>query len=181
VRSTSHLVVFVAVALSAGELAACGGKIAGDGRSSSGSDPNASGATTSRGGGSGSGGSGSGGVVFPAPASSSSDQSPSGPFTPPPSSSGNGLGQPPDGPSVYDACAAICERNAKCGADSPDCAESCSSEIHGATTCAAQANAYIRCYAANLDSGCAELPPVCENAYCAYTICAGKVVPGYCR
>jgi hypothetical protein len=175
VRITSHLVVsvaFVGLAAFAVPLAACGGKIAPDGRSSSGGDPTASGATSSG---------SSTGVVFPPPAPSSSDQ-PSWPLTPSPSPSSptGGLGQPGAMPTVDDACAAICERNAQCGADSPDCKDTCSSEIHGASACAAQANAYIQCYASNLASGCAELPPVCEGAYCAYTICAGKVVPDYC-
>ncbi len=166
-RNTSSLVGSVALVVS---LAACGGKIAPDGRSSSGGDPSANGAT------------GSGpGVSFPPPAPSSSDQ-PSSPFASPPSSSSStgGLGQPGATPAVDDACAAICERNAQCGADTPDCKDTCASEISRASTCAAQANAYIQCYASNLASGCAELPPVCEGAYCAYTICAGKVVPDYC-
>ena len=151
-------------------LAACGGKIAGEG--------SALGAKTTEGDPRGSGtASGTGSGVDPAPAPSPTPPSPSAPFGTPPAS---GVAEPNGGHTVEDACAAICERNAQCGADTPDCQASCSSEIHGASACAPQANAYIQCYASNLATGCAELPPVCEGAYCAYTICTGKVVPNYC-
>jgi len=177
VRHIVRTLAFVALGALGVPLAACGGKIAGDGRSSSGGDP-------TNGNGNGASSSGSG-VVFPAPAPSpSSSDEPSSPFAPSPSpssSSSGGLGQPSGGRTADDACAAICERNGECGADQSDCKESCTSEIDGALSCSAQANAYIQCYASNLLPGCAALPPACESAYCAYTICAGKVVPGYCR
>jgi hypothetical protein len=125
------------------------------------------------------------GGVDPRPASSGSSgaSEPSWPFTPPTPSAApsSGLGQPSGGHSVDDACAAICERNGQCGAAQSDCQERCTTEINGALSCSAQANAYIHCYANNLVDGCAALPPVCESDYCAYTICAGKVVPVYCR
>jgi hypothetical protein len=160
VRNPSRLLVTFTFA-----LAACGGKIAGDERASSGKDP--SGDPTS----------GSG--LDPAPASSGTQQpsSPFAPFTAPPS----GLPQPSGGRTVDDACGAICERNGECGATQTDCKDSCADEIRGAASCSAQANAYIQCYADNLLPGCAALPPVCEGDYCAYTICAGKVVPRYCH
>lgn len=151
-------------------LAACGGKIAGDQRASSGEDPTrdpSSGAT-----------SGSG---FDPGNASSATQEPSSPF-PPSTAPPSGLAQTPGGRTVDDACAAICERNGNCGAGQPDCQQYCADEINGASACSGEANAYIQCYAANLlDNGCAALPPVCETAYCAYTRCAGKVVPTYCR
>lgn len=143
-------------------LGACGGKIAGDLRGSTGDDPDRV------------------PISSPGPGPTSSP-SPSSPFVPAPSpSSSSGLGQPSASHIVDDACAAICERNGECGAGQPDCAAFCAKEILGASSCAAQASAYIQCYANNLLPGCAALPPVCESAYCAYTICAGKVVPDYC-
>ncbi len=150
-------------------LLACGGKIAGGDPSANGGDPNG-GASA------GAGGSGAGLDPTPAPSASSQPPSPFAPYNPP----AGGLQQPPGGRTVDDACGAICERNGQCGAGQSDCKESCANEINGAVACSAQANAYIQCYASNLLPGCAALPPVCEAAYCAFTICAGKVVPGYC-
>ena len=148
-------------------LAACGGKIAGDGSAS--------------------GARGTGGYDAPPaspapPASASASASPS-PFDPPVATTPpmSGLAQPPGGNSVEDACAAICERNGQCGADQPDCKDTCADEIRSAASCSAEASTYIHCYAQNLAEGCAALPPVCERAYCAYTTCAGKVVPDYCH
>jgi hypothetical protein len=149
-------------------VAACGGKIAGDnGHTTGGSDPTAGGGQSS-----------SGFDPSTAPSGSAQPSSPFTPSTPPPPT---GLPQPSGGHTVGDACAAICERNGTCGAGQSDCEERCTSEIDGALSCASQANAYIHCYADNLVDGCAALPPVCESDYCAYTICAGKVVPSYCR
>ena len=147
-------------------LAACGGKIAGDQRTSTGGGDPSRNPTSSSG-------------FDPAPGTSATQAPPSpfAPFAAPPS---GGLAQPSGGRTVDDACAAICERNGQCGATQSDCEDSCSAEIHGAASCSAQANAYIQCYAQNLLPGCAALPPVCESAYCAFTICAGKVVPDYC-
>ena len=82
--------------------------------------------------------------------------------------------------TVEDACGAICRRNGECGAYQGDCLERCTADILAESSCSPQANAYIHCYADNLEPGCAALPPVCEQAYCAYTQCAGKVVPDYC-
>lgn len=113
--------------------------------------------------------SGSGGVTTPAPAD---------PLPTPPEPSPTPTGSRP---TVEDACGVICERNGKCGALQTDCLSRCADEIHGAAACSREANAYIHCYADNLEPGCAALPPTCESAYCAYTQCAGKVVPTYCR
>lgn len=159
VRNTSRLLVTFTFT-----LAACGGKIAGDQRAPIGDDSSRD--PTS----------GSGFDPTPAPSGTQQASSPFAAF-PAPSS---GLAQPSGRPSVDDACAAICERNGECGAAQSDCKDSCADEIRGASSCSAQANAYIQCYAQNLLPGCAALPPACESAYCAYTICAGKVVPRYC-
>ena len=78
-----------------------------------------------------------------------------------------------------DPCATICERDGACGAGQTDCHQHCADDLRG-RACALEATTYLRCYAENLE-GCAALPPVCERAYCAYTVCAGKVVPSYCR
>jgi hypothetical protein len=161
VRNTSPLLVTFVLA-----LAACGGKIAGDQRAPIGDDPSRDPTAASG--------------FEPAPAASGTQQpsSPFGAFAAPPS---GGLAQPSGGRTVDDACAAICERNGDCGATQTDCKDSCAAEIRNASACSAQANAYIQCYASNLLPGCAALPPVCETAYCAFTICAGKVVPDYCH
>jgi hypothetical protein len=165
VRNTLASVV-VGISLSLAAAVACGGKIAGDGTStgisgatdpSSGADP-----TTA-----------ASGSASPSPSSSFP------PFSSPPPPSG--LQQPSAGHTVDDACAAICERNGSCGAGQSDCQDHCTTEINGAVACSAQASTYIHCYADNLLDGCAALPPVCEDAYCAYTLCAGKVVPSYCH
>lgn len=161
-RITSRLVLTLALTFAA----ACGGKIAGDQRTTSGDDSSRD-PTASSG-------------AAPAPGSSATQQ-PSSPFVPSTAPSSGGLAQPSGAHAVDDACAAICERNGQCGTAPPDCKDSCSTEITGAVACSAQANAYIQCYAANLLPGCAALPPVCESTYCAYTLCAGKVVPDYCR
>jgi hypothetical protein len=148
-------------------LVACGGKIAGDPRGSSGDDPSRD--------------------PIPSPGASAPTTPPSSslssPFPPAvaagPSSSG--ITGPSTAHTVDDACASICERNGECGTAPPDCADSCAAQIRSASSCSAQATAYIQCYAGNLVPGCAALPPVCESAYCAYTTCAGKVVPDYCE
>jgi hypothetical protein len=88
---------------------------------------------------------------------------------------------PPGRAGVADACAAVCKRNAQCGAWQVDCEATCAEDIGGSSACAGEGNAYVHCYADNLVEGCAALPPVCELAYCAYTRCAGKVVPSYCQ
>lgn len=139
--------------------AACGGKIA--------EDPNAT-----RTGSSGS----SGSQVSPDPLPSSSSTDP-GPPSPAPSSA---FGDPSRA-SIEDACGVICKRDGECGAEQPDCLARCAGEIRGAARCSSEGNAYIQCYAGNLEPGCTSLPPACENAYCAYTRCAGKVVPTYCH
>jgi hypothetical protein len=112
--------------------------------------------------------SGGGGRVEPASATS-----PAAPSPPPPpaeafsSPAKNG-----------DACATICERNGACGAETTDCVARCADDL-SASACSGEANAYVQCYAANLE-GCAALPPVCESAYCAFARCTGRVVPAYC-
>ncbi len=172
-RRTSASLVSIAVSLVVAlePLAgtACGGKIAGD----------------DRGGGFSGNGEDSSSSPPPPSSSPSGSTSASPPFTgtppPSPSPSSSSATSPGDRPSVEDACGAICDRNGRCGADQTDCKERCADEISGASSCSPQANAFIQCYAANLLEGCASLPPVCESAYCAYTICAGKVVPAYCH
>jgi hypothetical protein len=149
-RSTALALVVVVV------VVGCGGKIA---------EEPGEGPDTRSGTGTGTGG-GSEGTAFVVPAPSSA------PSVPPPSY--------PSKPTVEDACRTICERNGQCGALQGDCYERCTGDIHGASGCASEANAYIHCYANNLE-GCAALPPVCENAYCAFTRCAGGVVPEYCH
>ena len=158
-RSTAALLLLIA--------AACGGKIAGDPE-----------ATRTGSGSSGSSGS-SGGGVSPYPVPSSSSSSSTEPAPPPPASS-SPLGDPSKA-TVEDACGAICKRDGECGAQQPDCLAHCTSDIRGAAGCSSEGDAYIQCYASNLEPGCAALPPACENAYCAYTRCAGKVVPTYCH
>ena len=81
--------------------------------------------------------------------------------------------------TVSEACETICHRNGECGAWQADCNEHCLDDARG-PSCAAEARTYILCYGQNIE-GCAALPPVCESAYCAYTRCAGKVVPDYCH
>ena len=123
---------------------------------------------------------GCGGKIVEDPVASSSESSPSdspSPSPPPPSASPFSV---PSKASVEDACRTICERHGLCGAQSAGCYEECTGEIHSAAACSGEANKYIHCYADNLE-GCAALPPVCEDAYCAFTRCAGRVVPTYCR
>lgn len=160
------LPVVLALALAVG---ACGGKILEEaGAGSSGSSGRGSSGTSS--GGSTSGSSGFGGVDPEPP----SQQEPPARSDPDPAPSGKS--------SVADACETICHRNGQCGAWQSDCKEHCESEISSAAACSPQAKAYIHCYADNLEAdSCSALPPVCEDAYCAYTRCAGKVVPKYCR
>lgn len=80
-----------------------------------------------------------------------------------------------------DPCTAICEGNGLCVGGQTECSRRCAEDLANAS-CAAEANTYIRCYADRLEGeGCSVLPPVCEGAYCAYTRCAGKVVPAYCH
>jgi len=86
----------------------------------------------------------------------------------------------PSKPTVEDACTTICDRNGQCGALQSDCYARCTDDIHTAIACGPEAATYIHCYADNLE-GCSPLPPVCEDAYCAFTRCAGRVVPRYCR
>jgi hypothetical protein len=92
----------------------------------------------------------------------------------------------PSGPAldeatVADACAAICDRDGRCGAWQWGCNASCESEIVASSACAPQASAYVHCYADNLQpSGCSMVPPICEQAYCAYARCTGKGRPAYC-
>jgi hypothetical protein len=170
VRHPSRLVVTFAFALSLlfpafpVALVACGGRIAGDPRGSSGDDPSRDPISSP-------------GPRAPASPSSSAPFPSAAAAAP---SSSSGTTEPSTAHAVDDACASICERNGVCGTAPPDCADSCVAEIRGASSCSAQATAYIQCYAGNLLPGCAALPPVCESAYCAYTICAGKVVPDYC-
>lgn len=155
----------LAVALSFSVVTgACGGKIL--------EEPGAGGSSGTSGGSSG-GSSGSSGFHPRAPTTQ-----PDPPATAPPVPSAP---SPPSNGSVADACETICHRNAQCGAWQSDCNAHCEGEIQAAAACAPQANAYIHCYADNLDTeSCTALPPVCEDAYCAYTRCAGKVVPAYC-
>ena len=108
----------------------------------------------------------------PAPASSRPDQT-AVPGPAPASTSSR---------SVADACGVVCDRKAQCGALQDRCAETCASQI-GVGACAPAGNAYIQCWADSFSdqSSCLVLPPVCEQAYCAFTRCAGIVVPDYCR
>jgi hypothetical protein len=78
-----------------------------------------------------------------------------------------------------DPCATICESNGGCVGGLKDCIEHCADDLR-TPSCTAEARAYLGCYADNVQL-CSELPPACESAYCAYTLCAGKVVPSYCR
>ncbi|MBX3187846.1 MAG: hypothetical protein KF819_12560 [Labilithrix sp.] len=81
--------------------------------------------------------------------------------------------------SLERACAIICERNGKCGADKMDCVDDCVAE--GRSACGAEATAYRQCHGAHIDdTSCVALPPVCEPAYCAYTRCTGIYTPPYC-
>ena len=153
-RSCSSLAVVAIVALAP---AACGGKIADDPNAPRTGSPSPSSSATSD-----------------PPASTAA---PSSPLAPDPAGF-----QSPTTSTVADACGAICKRNGDCGALQTDCLQRCTEDIQGAAACSAEANAYIHCYADNLaaESECTALPPVCEPAYCAYTRCAGKVVPSYC-
>lgn len=91
---------------------------------------------------------------------------------------------PPTEPSkahVGDVCGTICRRHARCGAHQDDCAEHCAEETREAGFCSPVAKAFMQCYADNIEpDSCTVVPPVCEEAYCAYTRCAGKVGPSYC-
>lgn len=160
-RSTSLVacsLAFATLATLAG-TAACGGKIA--------DDPEA------RGGSSGS----SGRIVdLPAP---TLPQDPAPTPSPAPSFQPPSTPTSPSKPTVEDACKTVCDRNGQCGALQDQCYARCTEEIHSATSCTSEASAYIHCYANNLE-GCSALPPVCEAAYCAFTRCAGRVVPRYC-
>jgi hypothetical protein len=154
---------FVVLAFASG---ACGGKIA--------DDPAAKLDDDNRGASGSSGQNGSGNGPSQTPATSGSDIPSPTPFhdpTPEPSSK----------PSVMDACDTICKRDGQCGALQTDCLSRCTDDILAAADCSSEGSAYIHCYADNLQPGCAALPPICEPAYCAYTRCAGKVVPNYCR
>jgi hypothetical protein len=86
----------------------------------------------------------------------------------------------PSALSVEALCAAICDRDGRCGADNGSCAERCTKELT-VGGCAASADAYLQCWAVNLQPGCTALPPACEDAYCAYTRCARIATPPYCR
>lgn len=85
----------------------------------------------------------------------------------------------PVGARAGDPCATICESNGGCVGGQKDCVERCSQDL-GTPGCAAEASAYLGCYADNIQF-CSELPPVCESAYCAYALCAGRITPPYCR
>jgi hypothetical protein len=103
---------------------------------------------------------------------------------PAPGSQASERSQPPEGVpsalSVEAVCAAICDRDGRCGADNGTCRERCSAKLT-IGTCAPSADAYLQCWVVNLQPGCGELPPACEDAYCTYTSCAGIVAPPYCR
>ena len=80
-----------------------------------------------------------------------------------------------------DPCTVICEGNGGCVGGLGECYRRCA-EDRASERCSAEANAYLRCYADRIEAErCSALPPACENAYCAYTRCAGKVVPAYCH
>ncbi len=80
-----------------------------------------------------------------------------------------------------DPCTVICEGNGGCVGGQSECYRRCAEDLANAS-CALEATTYVRCYADRIEGeGCSALPPVCEGAYCAYTRCAGKVVPAYCR
>lgn len=156
----------IAVVLASG-VAGCGGKILDD----SGAGGGTSGGRSGSAGSSGTSGTSSSGGFGPAEPPRRDDDRPGAAVPPAPSRS-----------AVADACETICRRNAKCGAWQSDCNAYCANEINSAAACSPQANAYIHCYADNLeDDSCTALPPLCEEAYCAYTRCAGKVIPRYCR
>jgi hypothetical protein len=83
--------------------------------------------------------------------------------------------------SLPDACQAVCERNGLCGANPNDfeCVDRCLAESRGA--CGAVSTTYWVCFGERAESSkCAELPPDCESAYCAYTRCMGQPIPPYC-
>ena len=80
-----------------------------------------------------------------------------------------------------DPCTVVCEGNGGCVGGQSECYRRCAEDLASAS-CAVEATTYVRCYAERIEGeGCSALPPVCEGAYCAYTRCAGKVVPAYCR
>lgn len=80
-----------------------------------------------------------------------------------------------------DPCAVICEGNGGCVGGQSECYRRCAEDLASAS-CAVEATAYVGCYADRIEGeGCSALPPACEGVYCAYTRCAGKVMPAYCR
>lgn len=79
--------------------------------------------------------------------------------------------------SLTEACAKICERDAKCGAWRVDCAERCL----GRASDGCGAETWLRCYGERIEEGCAALPPECEAAYCAWAECAGERATDVCR
>ncbi|HEY8073280.1 MAG TPA: hypothetical protein VIF62_04205 [Labilithrix sp.] len=101
-----------------------------------------------------------------------------------PDTSGSAQSQAPT-PSSVDvdpeaACGIVCDRNARCGADKPDCRDDCLADLGGA--CASQTVTYETCFASRLDDQeCASLPPACEQAWCAWAACKGQPLLSYCE
>lgn len=95
----------------------------------------------------------------------------------------SGLGSAPSPTKSHseDPCATICEGNGGCVGGQSECLRRCGDDL-GSASCTLEARVYIGCYADHIENeGCSVLPPVCEDTYCAYARCAGKVVPGYCH
>jgi hypothetical protein len=109
-----------------------------------------------------------------APSTSSDEATPA-----PQRAPGLGSSSPSPAPRSGDPCTTICESNGGCVGGQQDCIERCAEDLL-TPSCGAEARAYLGCYADNVQF-CSQLPPACEGAYCAYTRCAGKVVPSYCR
>jgi hypothetical protein len=97
-------------------------------------------------------------------------------FAPPPAPPSEEPPAPPPSITVGEACASYCEQNAKCGkGNSTTCLEDC----QGTASDACNGAAWITCAGATTGERC-NLPPACEQSYCAWARCAGRALPDYC-
>lgn len=94
-------------------------------------------------------------------------------------------GDEPEAPSsdeipLSEACAAMCDRDGRCGAARPGCEERCLASGH--SFCGDAYTAFARCYGTHLARApsCDVVPPHCEARYCAYLRCSGERLRDYC-